>query len=69
VEVTPFTARFVETIGWIVPAFSEFNVKSQVVHGLVLPSGFIVYTLGYAALYIAGVLAAAVTLFARREFK
>jgi hypothetical protein len=66
--VTPLTARLVETIGWIVPAFSAFDIKAQVVHGLALPSGFIGYTLGYAGLYIGGILAAAVTLFARREF-
>jgi ABC-type transport system involved in multi-copper enzyme maturation permease subunit len=69
VEVTPLTARLVETIGWIVPAFSAFDIKAQVVHGLMLPSGFIGYTLGYAALYICGILVAAVTLFSRREFQ
>ena len=69
VEVTPLTARVVETIGWLVPAFSAFDIKAQVVHGLALPAGFVGYTLGYAGLYVAGILAAAVTLFARREFK
>ena len=69
VEVTPMTARMVEAIGWMVPAFSAFDIKAQVVHGLPLPGGFVGYTLGYAVLYIAGILAAAVTVFARREFK
>jgi ABC-type transport system involved in multi-copper enzyme maturation permease subunit len=68
VDVSPFVARFVSTIGWIVPAFSAFDIKAQVVHGLALPAGFVAYTLVYAALYVVGVLIAAITVFSRREF-
>jgi ABC-type transport system involved in multi-copper enzyme maturation permease subunit len=68
VDVSPVVARFVSTIGWIVPAFSAFDIKAQVVHGLVVSSGFVLYSLAYGALYIVAVLTAAVTAFSRREF-
>jgi ABC-type transport system involved in multi-copper enzyme maturation permease subunit len=69
VEVSPAVASLVSAIGWIVPAFSAFDVKAQIVHGLPLPAGFVWYTLAYAALYVTAVLAASVALFSRREFK
>jgi len=68
VDVSPVVTRFVSAIGWLVPAFSAFDVKAQVVHGLTIPSGFVAYTLLYAVLYVAGVLIAAITIFSRREF-
>jgi ABC-type transport system involved in multi-copper enzyme maturation permease subunit len=69
VEVPRATAMFVAAIGWIVPAFSAFDIKAQVVHGVALPSGFVPYTLLYAICYIGAILAASITLFSRREFK
>jgi ABC-type transport system involved in multi-copper enzyme maturation permease subunit len=60
--------RAVSLIGWIVPAFSAFDVKADIVHGVALPHGFVLYTLGYAALYAAGIVAAAGAIFSRREF-
>jgi len=70
VEVSPTVAKFVGGIGWLVPAFSAFSdVKAQVVHGRTVPAAFVFYTLAYAAIYIAALLAGAVTIFSRREFK
>jgi ABC-type transport system involved in multi-copper enzyme maturation permease subunit len=66
----PAFGWLVSGIGWIVPAFSAFDIKSAVVHGL--PFGgasFVALTLGYAAIYIVTVLAAATAIFSRREFK
>jgi hypothetical protein len=51
-----------------VPAFSAFDVKAQVVHGVPLPPGFVSYTVLYAICYVCALLAASVTLFSRREF-
>jgi ABC-type transport system involved in multi-copper enzyme maturation permease subunit len=65
----PFMAHIVSAIGWVVPAFSAFDVKLQVVHGIHVPAGFVLQTLLYAAIYIGVALAAAVGLFTRREFK
>jgi ABC-type transport system involved in multi-copper enzyme maturation permease subunit len=69
VDVSPGIAALVGAIGWTVPAFSSFDIKSQVVHGLPLPSGFMSMTLGYAAMYAAALLGIAVAIFSRREFK
>ncbi len=69
VDVSPAVGRVVAAVGWAVPAFSAFDIKAQVVHGQVLPSGFVAYTLVYAALYVAALLAAATALFSRREFQ
>jgi ABC-type transport system involved in multi-copper enzyme maturation permease subunit len=69
VDVSPAVASVVQAVGWIVPAFSAFDIKAQVVHGLPLPAWFVEGTLLYAALYIGAILVAAVVLFSRREFK
>jgi len=69
VDVSPVVAWCVQAVGWAVPAFSAFDIKSQVVHGLDLPRGFVAGTLAYAALYVGALLVAAVSLFSRREFK
>jgi ABC-type transport system involved in multi-copper enzyme maturation permease subunit len=68
VDVSPAVARLVSTVGWIVPAFSAFDIKAQVVHGLSVPSGFVAYTLLYGLLYVSAVVIAAVVAFSRREF-
>jgi ABC-type transport system involved in multi-copper enzyme maturation permease subunit len=69
VDVSPVVAGLVQTIGWVVPAFSAFDIKAQVVHGLAVPGAFVAGTLLYAALYTAALVVAAVLLFSRREFK
>lgn len=69
VDVSPVVAWAVQAVGWVVPAFSAFDIKAQVVHGLPLPAGFVGATLLYAAVYIVAILVAAVTLFSKREFK
>lgn len=68
VDVSPLVARMVASVGWVVPAFSAFDVKAAVVHGVALPAGFVTLTVTYAGLYIAGLVAAAVSIFGRREF-
>jgi ABC-type transport system involved in multi-copper enzyme maturation permease subunit len=60
----------VTAVGWIVPAFSAFSDrKGDVVHGIPIPPGVVLYTVAYAAVYSAAALAAAVAIFSRREFK
>ena len=41
----------VSAIGWIVPAFSAFDLKGDIVHGHLIPAGLVAWRLGYAALY------------------
>jgi len=67
--VSPIVAAMVSAIAWVLPAFSAFDIKAQIVHGLRLPSGFVAATLTYGAIYAGGLLAGAVTVFSRREFK
>ena len=69
VDVSPLTGRFVGMVGWVVPAFSAFDIKAQIVHGVAIPRGFVAFTLLYAAFYIAAILAASITVFSRREFR
>jgi ABC-type transport system involved in multi-copper enzyme maturation permease subunit len=65
----PALAPVVAAIGWIVPAFSAFDVKAQVVHGLPVPAGACWLTVAYAAVYSAVAVGAGVALFSRREFR
>ena len=65
----PSTAMLVEALGWAVPAFSAFNVKAEVVHGLPIGLSFVLQTLAYAVLYVAALLVGSITIFARREFR
>jgi ABC-type transport system involved in multi-copper enzyme maturation permease subunit len=67
VEMSPLVERAVELTGWLVPAFSAFDVKTQVVHGVRLPRPFVALTCGYAALYATALVAGAAALFSRRE--
>jgi ABC-type transport system involved in multi-copper enzyme maturation permease subunit len=56
-------------IGWVLPDFSSFDVKAQVVHGEPIARGVVALTLVYGALYATGLIAGTVALFARREFR
>ncbi len=69
VDVSPIVGMIVAALGWSLPAFSAFDVKAQIVHGVPVPAGFVLWTLGYGVAYIAGLLVASVALFARREFQ
>jgi ABC-type transport system involved in multi-copper enzyme maturation permease subunit len=53
----------------LLPDFSAFDVKTQIVHGLPVHAGYLASTTGYAALYIAALLLAATFIFSRRDFK
>jgi len=69
VEVGRFVAFLAAGIGWLLPAFSIFDIKAQVVHGLPVSAGFVLWTAAYGIAYISGLLAASVALFSRREFR
>jgi len=69
VDVNPAVAGFVSAVGWALPAFSEFDIKSQVVHGLPIASGLVVAMIGYSIVYSVSTVALSVALFSRREFK
>jgi ABC-2 type transport system permease protein len=53
----------------VLPDLSAFDVKTEVVHGLPVPGGYIATTVAYGAVYIGALLIAAVVIFSRRDFK
>lgn len=66
---SPVAAWLARLMYHLVPDFSAFNVKTEVVHGLHVPAGYLAATIGYGFLYVAALLAAAVIVFSRRDFK
>jgi ABC-type transport system involved in multi-copper enzyme maturation permease subunit len=65
----PAIGRVVSAAGWIVPAFSIFDVKAEVVHGLPIPAARIWLALVYGVVYAAVAIGAGVLVFSRREFR
>ena len=59
----------VQAIGWVVPAFSAFDIKAAVVHGHHVGAHLVAWRLAYGAIYSAVAVGAAVVVFSRREFK
>jgi len=68
-DVPRGVARAVSAVGWIVPAFSAFDVKAQVAHGVTIPAAFVTYTLLYATFYVIALIGASVAIFSRRDFR
>jgi Cu-processing system permease protein len=66
---SPAAASFARGLYWVLPNLAQFDVKSDVVHGVHVPAGYMAMTAGYAALYIAMLLAMASLIFSRRDFK
>ncbi|HEX6163266.1 MAG TPA: ABC transporter permease [Vicinamibacterales bacterium] len=54
---------------YVIPNLAPFDVKGEVVHGVHIAARHVAYTLAYAAVYIALLLTASVTIFGRRDFK
>jgi Cu-processing system permease protein len=53
----------------VLPDLSAFDVKTEVVHGLPVPPGYLAITTAYGVLYIAVLLLVATLVFSRRDFK
>jgi ABC-type transport system involved in multi-copper enzyme maturation permease subunit len=66
---SPAAARFARGLYWVLPNLSPFDVKSDVVHGVHVPVGYLAMTGAYAGLYIALLLAISALIFSRRDFK
>jgi ABC-type transport system involved in multi-copper enzyme maturation permease subunit len=54
---------------YIVPDFSAFDVKTEVVHGLPVAGGYLAATILYGCAYISALLVISVLIFSRRDFK
>jgi ABC-type transport system involved in multi-copper enzyme maturation permease subunit len=66
---SPAAAAFARGLYWVLPNLAQFDVKSDVVHGVHVPNGYLAMTGAYAALYITMLLAIAGLVFSRRDFK
>jgi ABC-type transport system involved in multi-copper enzyme maturation permease subunit len=53
----------------VLPDLSAFDVKTEVVHGLPLQSGYVWTTVAYGLIYITALIFAATFIFSRRDFK
>jgi hypothetical protein len=54
----------------MVPAFSAFDIKAEVVSGRPsVPWAYVAMTLAYAACYAGALVGASMAIFSRREFK
>lgn len=75
-DLRAFTAAGAAPARWVgqataalLPAFSAFDVKAQVVHGLGVPAAYVAMTLASGALYVTALLVAAIAIFDRRDFQ
>ena len=66
---SPAAARLARGLYWVLPNLAQFDVKADVVHGRVVPLGYLAMTTGYAALYISMLLVVSVFVFSRRDFR
>jgi len=65
----PVLVSIVRGVGMVVPAFSAFDVKADIVNGrLPVPWAYVAMTVAYAISYATALVGAAMALFARREF-
>jgi ABC-type transport system involved in multi-copper enzyme maturation permease subunit len=66
---SPLAAAIARGVYYVVPNFSAFDIKLQVVHAQAVPFSYVGLTALYGFTYIAFVLVGAVIIFSRRDFK
>jgi Cu-processing system permease protein len=67
---SPAVGSMVRGVGLVVPAFSAFDIKAEVVSGRPpVPWGYVGMTLVYAICYAGALIGASMAIFSRREFK
>jgi Cu-processing system permease protein len=66
---SPAVATVCKTISYILPNFSILDVKAAVVHGRPVGWDYVLYGIGYVAIYASALLSAAIVIFSRRDFK
>jgi Cu-processing system permease protein len=65
----PAVAWIARTLYYVLPNLAPFDIKAEVVHGIPVGMRHVALTLLYAAVYAGMLLAAAVAIFRRRDFK
>jgi ABC-type transport system involved in multi-copper enzyme maturation permease subunit len=66
---SPAAAAMMGALYWVLPNLAPFDVRSQVVHAVPVPAGYMALTAAYGIVYIAVLLTAATLIFSRRDFK
>ena len=66
---SPIAAAVAQALYYVLPNFSAFDVKAQVVHNQAVPLGHVLLTSLYGITYLALALVGAVAIFSRRDFK
>jgi ABC-type transport system involved in multi-copper enzyme maturation permease subunit len=66
---SPAAVRIARGLYWILPNLAQFDVKGRVVHGQPVSLGYMALTTAYAAIYVSMLLAIAMFVFSRRDFK
>jgi ABC-type transport system involved in multi-copper enzyme maturation permease subunit len=66
---SPVAAAVARGMYWLLPNLGQFDVKTEVVHAVPVPLGYMVVTAAYGALYIATLLAVSILVFSRKDFK
>lgn len=66
---SPTAAYIARGLYYVLPNFSAFDIKQQVVHGLPVPTTYLATTTAYGFVYIALLIVGAVAVFSRRDFK
>ncbi|MGD8529436.1 MAG: ABC transporter permease subunit [Syntrophobacterales bacterium] len=67
-QLTPAVRMFGQLVYWILPNFSAFNIKTEVVYGLALEGKTLLLTQLYGLGYLGIVLVLAMIAFSHREF-
>jgi ABC-type transport system involved in multi-copper enzyme maturation permease subunit len=66
---SPAAAQIGRGLYWVLPNLAQFDVKAEVVHGVPVPLGYMAIAIAYGAVYITILMAIAVVVFSRRDFK
>ena len=66
---SPVAAYLARGLYYVLPNFGAFDIKTQVVYALPVQWSYVVTTSAYGVAYIALLLAGAVAIFSRRDFK
>jgi ABC-type transport system involved in multi-copper enzyme maturation permease subunit len=66
---SPAAVYMARGLYYVLPNLAPFDIKADVVHGHPASVGYIALTTGYGLLYAAALLAAAMFIFSRRDFK
>jgi len=66
---SPVAAALARGLYWILPNLAPFDVRGQVVHGQPVGAGYLAIVAGSGVLYAAALIAGAILIFSRRDFK